>query len=344
MARSHQLPLTYLIDKQSLPLSPTSLPPRPPATFEAKEGLRLMASTKQIEANRKNARKSTGPRTLRGKSISRLNALTHCIYAEVEVIPDEDPEQLRELAHSYIERWEPSLDEERYLVDNLVRCDWRMRRLNRVEACLWNHLRCQEAYHFHEQRYSRTLSLNGLALERDGGAFNRLQRRMDSTHRSYMGTLATLQDMAQAAAERLEAHEAAQAAEAAQAETAEAEETTPNILDLLTTLQALIRDNDPDEPAPKQIAACFVSAERPTQEPEPDTASEASDPTDASEPNPDLSAPQPEPGDPSEPIESNPAPEPVTPTPSTSHNEIGFVPSTPKTRPAESPKRIRKVA
>jgi hypothetical protein len=36
-----------------------------------------MATVKQIEANRKNATRSTGPRTAVGKSKSSLNALRH---------------------------------------------------------------------------------------------------------------------------------------------------------------------------------------------------------------------------------------------------------------------------
>jgi len=36
-----------------------------------------MTSRKQIAANRRNARKSTGPRTARGKAIARLNGLKH---------------------------------------------------------------------------------------------------------------------------------------------------------------------------------------------------------------------------------------------------------------------------
>ena len=36
-----------------------------------------MATRKQIEANRRNAQRSTGPKTPQGKAVSRLNALRH---------------------------------------------------------------------------------------------------------------------------------------------------------------------------------------------------------------------------------------------------------------------------
>ena len=210
-----------------------------------------MISQQQLEANRRNAQKSTGPRTLRGKAVSCLNALTHGIYADSEVLPDESRDRLNELAQAYVERWEPALLEECYLVDTLIRCDWRMRRLSHIEAGFWLHLRCQDSYHVHKDVYRPTPSLNGLAIERSRGEFNRMQRRMDATHRTYMETLATLQGMADAAAQALEAQEA----EAAKAEAAEYKAQRQEIAGIIKLAKLVARG-----PAPlSQDAPCSVA-------------------------------------------------------------------------------------
>src|SRR3954447_7479348 len=49
-----------------------------------------MTSQARIEANRKNASRSTGPRTEEGKAKVRLNALKHGFEAETVVLPHED--------------------------------------------------------------------------------------------------------------------------------------------------------------------------------------------------------------------------------------------------------------
>ena len=49
-----------------------------------------MATAAQIAANRANAQKSTGPRTVAGKQRSRMAALEHGLTAATLVLPHED--------------------------------------------------------------------------------------------------------------------------------------------------------------------------------------------------------------------------------------------------------------
>ena len=55
-----------------------------------------MATAAQIEANRRNARKSSGPRTEDGKRRSRENALKHGLTGAGIALPAEDVRQVEE--------------------------------------------------------------------------------------------------------------------------------------------------------------------------------------------------------------------------------------------------------
>ncbi len=53
-------------------------------------------------ANRRNARKSTGPRTPEGKAVSSQNATSHGIYCRDVVLDGEDQRRFDLLGNSYI--------------------------------------------------------------------------------------------------------------------------------------------------------------------------------------------------------------------------------------------------
>ena len=93
-----------------------------------------MATNAQINANRENAKKSTGPRTPEGKERSSKNALKHGLLAQDSVIPGEDPAEFDRHLTLYEDTYNPANYVERELVLQIADSAWRMRRLSRIEA------------------------------------------------------------------------------------------------------------------------------------------------------------------------------------------------------------------
>jgi hypothetical protein len=83
-----------------------------------------MSTLKQIDANRQNAQRSTGPRTPAGKAASRFNALKSGIDAQAQVIPGEDPAQLEALLAEYQERFDASVPERRTTAPSRTSRTW----------------------------------------------------------------------------------------------------------------------------------------------------------------------------------------------------------------------------
>ena len=95
-----------------------------------------MATAAQIEANRRNAQMSTGPKTQAGKAKASLNALKHGERAKtvVPVLPQEDPAELVAKIRQWVEDLQPGDDPERDLVVRAARLSWTLDRLERCET------------------------------------------------------------------------------------------------------------------------------------------------------------------------------------------------------------------
>jgi hypothetical protein len=93
-----------------------------------------MSTTAQIEANRLNAQSSTGPTSADGKAKSSLNALSHGFYSKHLLLPDEDPAELELLRSSLIESYQPEDGAELLLVERIISSQWKLQRLNKLEA------------------------------------------------------------------------------------------------------------------------------------------------------------------------------------------------------------------
>jgi hypothetical protein len=88
----------------------------------------------QINANRENAKKSTGPRTAEGKTASSRNGLKHGLCADKHILLDEDREEFLLLLKDLYDRFCPvGLGEEK-LVQRIAAAQWRLDRTIRMEA------------------------------------------------------------------------------------------------------------------------------------------------------------------------------------------------------------------
>jgi hypothetical protein len=95
-----------------------------------------MTSLRQIEANRRNALKSTGPRTENGKRRSRRNAFRHGLTAETVIEVLEDTEDYGGFEAAIIADYDARTAIERELVLRLASLLWRIRRATSIETGL----------------------------------------------------------------------------------------------------------------------------------------------------------------------------------------------------------------
>jgi hypothetical protein len=92
-----------------------------------------MTSQAKIEANRRNAQKSSGPRTAEGKERVRLNAVKHGLTATTVVLPHEDAEAYQERREAWTRELDPPGELGLYLADRVVRISWQLDRADAHE-------------------------------------------------------------------------------------------------------------------------------------------------------------------------------------------------------------------
>jgi hypothetical protein len=95
-----------------------------------------MATIKQIEANHRNALKSTGPKTVAGKAAVRLNPLRHGLRARDVILPDEDPEAFHQLCDDLEAEWQPRTRTEQFYLEQMAVSQWKLSRVEWAEAGL----------------------------------------------------------------------------------------------------------------------------------------------------------------------------------------------------------------
>ena len=211
-----------------------------------------MATRKQIRANRRNARKSTGPKSDAGKAASLANALSHGLTAaRTVVLPEEEPEDFERLRGGVIAELAPAGALQEALAQRIAVLLWRLDRVARLEAELFIHgefaldrasldsagwsaaaarLAAEqmgpEAVEAHEERQKRKIHLEAcmyaeapcarvLAERRESArAFDQIARHEATLQRALDRTLAAFHRLRDAATEATDADAAPEAAPA----------------------------------------------------------------------------------------------------------------------------------
>jgi hypothetical protein len=129
-----------------------------------------MTSYRQIEANRRNAVKSTGPKTDAGKHASRRNAVRHGLTAETVLSALEDAEDYKAFEAAITADYDAQSAVERELVLRLASILWRLRRATTMETGLFE----IQAQHLHDYPQNHQL------LSNSGKLIHTMFRRAES--------------------------------------------------------------------------------------------------------------------------------------------------------------------
>jgi len=147
-----------------------------------------MATKKQSQANQQNALKSTGPQTVEGKAAVRLNALTHGMTAKDRLLPDEDAAAFDVFAVSLREHFQPVGDMENLLVERLIFCLWRLRRVLVIEVGMLQDSR----YHWLNKE-DEGIGHSFIKISEAGDGFSKLARYEGTIERGLYRALHELQ-------------------------------------------------------------------------------------------------------------------------------------------------------
>jgi len=143
-----------------------------------------MTSYRQIEANRRNARKSTGPITEEGKRRSRCNAVRHGLTAETVIGALEDAEDYKAFEVAIIADYDAQSAVEQELVLRLASLLWRLRRATTMETGLFE-IQAEHLIEFGRARQVRPNSreiVYAMLTDRESVSFARNPASCDLTN------------------------------------------------------------------------------------------------------------------------------------------------------------------
>jgi hypothetical protein len=96
----------------------------------------MSSSDRQIEANKLNAERSTGPRTPAGKTRVSMNAMKHGLTARDVILPNENLGDFEAFRGDLLTSLDPKGELENFLAEKIATDAWRFRRVATFEAAL----------------------------------------------------------------------------------------------------------------------------------------------------------------------------------------------------------------
>ena len=115
--------------------------------FTKRRFMTKVISNKQLEANRANSLKSTGPKSEEGKLRSKGNALKHGLTARKHLIVGDDPIEFEEYRDNLWCELQPKTVLQEEMVMQIITTGWKIRRYQMIETGLFNH-EAFKAYEF----------------------------------------------------------------------------------------------------------------------------------------------------------------------------------------------------
>jgi len=170
-----------------------------------------VASIRKIEANRRNAKRSTGPTTEAGKAIVGQNHRTHGLHSGVPVPGSEDAAGYNAVLAAYEARFQPANALESALVRQAASAEWRLRRIVRIETGMFAGLIERERKRTgrpdtrpdnrtkEEQAYDNETKRMGMLFHEyaNGDAFGKLLRYENHIRRGHTMAIERLQALQQ---------------------------------------------------------------------------------------------------------------------------------------------------
>jgi hypothetical protein len=139
-----------------------------------------MASQRQIQANRRNAQRSSGPKAPEGKSKSSRNHSIHGFRSRDPVQPGEDPAEFAATLAALRAEFQPAGPRAEMLVRRLAAAQWRLERAMQLDTAF----------------FTAALSGDATAFRKWGpDPFDKILRCQESASRAFFRTLRALRSL-----------------------------------------------------------------------------------------------------------------------------------------------------